>query len=181
MKLTLKNEAEMPIASDLADDKLLGFYSPSENFIIHIFDLDETCKDWMEDLSQVEKFTMSDEAYDKLEDSMRAFKKRMGITKVTKKESSTDSIDIKVDINVGDRCQVDPGEKRGTVQFVGPISQLKPGIWVGICYDEPLGKNDGSLNGVKYFSCEANYGSFVRPTVVRVGDFPPLDEFPDEL
>jgi len=87
------------------------------SFVLHVVDLDEESKDWMEDLSQVEKFTMSDETYDKLENSFRAFKKRMGITKTTNKDSETTlKTEIKVDINIGDRCQIDPGEKRGTVQ-----------------------------------------------------------------
>lgn len=46
-------------------------------------------------------------------------------------------------IQVGDRCQVDPGEKRGVVKFVGRAEDLGPGFWVGIQYDEPLGKHDG--------------------------------------
>lgn len=44
---------------------------------------------------------------------------------------------------VGDRCEVDPGAKRGVVKFVGRAESLAPGFWVGIQYDEPLGKHDG--------------------------------------
>ncbi|KAJ4892108.1 CAP Gly-rich domain protein [Raphanus sativus] len=46
-------------------------------------------------------------------------------------------------IKVGDRCQVEPGEKRGVVKYVGRAESLGPGYWVGIQYDEPLGKHDG--------------------------------------
>lgn len=46
-------------------------------------------------------------------------------------------------MKVGDRCQVEPGEKRGTVKYVGRAELLGPGYWVGIQYDEPLGKHDG--------------------------------------
>lgn len=44
---------------------------------------------------------------------------------------------------MGDRCEVEPGEKRGVVKFVGPAESLAPGFWVGVQYDEPLGKHDG--------------------------------------
>jgi tubulin-specific chaperone B len=44
---------------------------------------------------------------------------------------------------VGDRCEVEPGAKRGTVKFVGRAEALGRGFWVGVQYDEPLGKHDG--------------------------------------
>lgn len=54
-----------------------------------------------------------------------------------------------VNIAVGSRCQVETSEedfhKRGTVRFVGPTKfGSSDGIWVGVEYDEPIGKNDGS-------------------------------------
>ena len=39
---------------------------------------------------------------------------------------------------VGDRCEVEPGAKRGTVKFVGRAEALGRGFWVGVQYDEPL-------------------------------------------
>lgn len=51
------------------------------------------------------------------------------------------------DIKVGARCEVETQEdglhKRGTVRYVGPTHFAK-GVWVGIEYDEPMGKNDGT-------------------------------------
>lgn len=46
-------------------------------------------------------------------------------------------------LKVGDRCEVEPGAKRGVVKFVGRAESLAPGFWVGVQYDEPLGKHDG--------------------------------------
>lgn len=50
-------------------------------------------------------------------------------------------------------------------------------------YDEPVGKNDGSIKGHRYFTCPQGYGGFVRPALVTTGDLPPHDddfEFSDE-
>lgn len=55
------------------------------------------------------------------------------------------------------------GNKPGFVQFLGE-TQFAPGQWAGIVLDEPIGKNDGSVAGVRYFQCEALRGIFTRPS-----------------
>ena len=48
---------------------------------------------------------------------------------------------------MGSRCEIESTEpglrKRGTVRYVG-TTKFSKGTWVGIEYDEPFGKNDGS-------------------------------------
>lgn len=81
-------------------------------------------------------------------------------------------------IKVSERCQVSGG-RRGEVMFVGRVPELPLGFWVGVKYDEPVGKNDGSIKGARYFECLEKYGGFVRPDMCEVGDFPEEDPFAD--
>lgn len=55
------------------------------------------------------------------------------------------------------------GNKAGCVQFLGE-TQFAPGQWAGIVLDEPIGKNDGSVAGVRYFQSEPLRGIFTRPS-----------------
>ena len=98
---------------------------------------------------------------------------------------STDEVSVK-NIKVGDRCQIAPGKRRGSIAWIGKGKErdtnveeekiaLRPGYWVGIKFDEPVGRNDGTLHGRKYFECESKFGSFVRPDKVTIGDFPEQD------
>ena len=56
---------------------------------------------------------------------------------------------------------------RGVVRFAGATS-FSSGKWIGIELSEPNGKHDGTVQGVKYFTCKPNYGVFVRPSQVKV-------------
>uniref|UniRef100_A0A3P9H375 CAP-Gly domain-containing protein n=1 Tax=Oryzias latipes TaxID=8090 RepID=A0A3P9H375_ORYLA len=70
--------------------------------------------------------------------------------------------DASTDFQTGDRVWVN-GNKPGYVHFVGG-TQFAPGQWAGIVLDEPIGKNDGSVAGVRYFQCEDGRGIFTRPS-----------------
>ena len=50
--------------------------------------------------------------------------------------------------------------QHGTIRF-GGITEFQPGQWAGIELDEPIGKNDGSYGGIRYFTCKSKFGLFV--------------------
>ena len=54
------------------------------------------------------------------------------------------------------------GSQMGVVAFGGAVHYAS-GEWVGVDLMEPLGKNDGTVKGVRYFSCKPQHGIFVRP------------------
>ncbi|KAL3940683.1 MAG: hypothetical protein SGBAC_004827 [Bacillariaceae sp.] len=85
-------------------------------------------------------------------------------------------------MGIGMRCQVQPGSRRGLVSYVGPIPELGPGQWLGVTFDEPVGKTDGRVpkgNNKRYFETIDKHGGFVRGMNVEVGDFPERDLFDD--
>uniref|UniRef100_A0A3Q0QYA4 CAP-Gly domain-containing protein n=1 Tax=Amphilophus citrinellus TaxID=61819 RepID=A0A3Q0QYA4_AMPCI len=76
--------------------------------------------------------------------------------------SAGESGNAEENFQIGDRVWVN-GNKPGYIQFLGE-TQFAPGQWAGIVLDEPIGKNDGSVAGVRYFQCEALRGIFTRPS-----------------
>ncbi|KAI6012667.1 dynein associated protein-domain-containing protein [Pisolithus orientalis] len=70
-----------------------------------------------------------------------------------------------IDPPIGALVEISNG--RGIVRFCGTTS-FAPGKWVGIELYEPKGKNDGSINGIAYFSCRPLCGVFIRPSQVKV-------------
>ncbi|RZC53107.1 hypothetical protein C5167_011967 [Papaver somniferum] len=179
--------------SDLNDNsKPFGFYSLHDGYRLNILDLDPssvTAGGWLEDTSLVEKYSISEEAYDKLGGkfpylcTFRKYKEKFASQNPSVVENKiTDNYmeDLCANIKVGDRCEVEPGEKRGVVKFVGRAENIAPGFWIGVQYDEPLGKHDGTVRGKRYFTCPSLHGAMVRPEKVKVGDYPEKDPFEED-
>ncbi|KAL3439338.1 dynein associated protein-domain-containing protein [Aspergillus tetrazonus] len=55
--------------------------------------------------------------------------------------------------------------RQATVRFIGATS-FADGEWIGVELTDDTGKNDGSVQGERYFDCEPGFGMFVRPTAV---------------
>lgn len=175
------------------NEALLGSFPVDDNCRIHVIDRSGGQLGEFTDVSKVEKFELSDDAYDKRTESARSFMKKQRVGRYNDEEMAKKKAEVAAReeeqkaaaeaISVGSRCQVQvvgQPTKLGTVMFVG-TTDFKPGYWVGVKYDEPLGKNDGSVNGKRYFECPNKYGAFVKPLSVTVGDFPEEDYGLDEM
>lgn len=175
------------------NEALLGSYPVDDDCRIHVIDRSGGQLGEFTDVSKVEKFELSDEAYDKKTDSARSFMKKHRVGRFNEEEMAKKKAELAAQeeeqksaadaISVGSRCKVQvPGQptKLGTVMYVG-TADFKPGFWVGVKYDEPLGKHNGTVEGKQYFECESKYGAFVKPLSVTVGDFPEEDYDLDEM
>ncbi|XP_037903664.1 restin homolog isoform X2 [Hermetia illucens] len=69
---------------------------------------------------------------------------------------------LKQGMTVGDRVIVSSGlgSRAGILKYMGE-TKFAQGTWCGVQLDEPTGKNDGSVDGVRYFECPSKYGVFV--------------------
>lgn len=187
MSLQLKNGSDEVVAEMSDNSALLGHYGPQEHYTIHVIDSSPGFNfEDFEDTSKVEKFKISEEAYEKRDDTFRKFKENMikkdpNFLKKNKKhvDENFQEEEAKA-IEIGNRWEVTVGERRGEVKYVGKVSELANGFWVGVQLDEPTGDSNGTLGESEYFSCTEKYGLFVRPTDLKVGDYPPIDIFDED-
>ncbi|XP_060549753.1 CAP-Gly domain-containing linker protein 3 isoform X1 [Pantherophis guttatus] len=93
-------------------------------------------------------------------------KDRKALRKKSLSVGSLDREGLKIDI--GDQVLV-AGQKQGVIRFYGK-TDFAPGYWFGIELDKPTGKHDGSVFGVRYFTCAPKHGVFAPPSrVQRIG------------
>ncbi|KAG5344295.1 TBCB protein, partial [Acromyrmex heyeri] len=171
------------------EQRLLGSYPIDDGMRIHVID-NFSCT--TEDLNHVKKFEISEEEYAKKTDTVKAFLEKNKLGKYNEEDMKRRAEEKKLEeeaeenlaslCKVGDRCEVsvpNQPKRRATILYVGK-TEFKEGWWIGVKYDEPLGKNNGSVGGKKYFECAPKYGGFVKPAHVKVGDFPEEDFNLDE-
>ena len=71
------------------------------------------------------------------------------------------------DVMPGERVTTEPGMRNARVMYVGQMPGMPAGYWIGVQYDEKVGKNDGAINGRRYFRCPPGHGGFLRPPKVH--------------
>lgn len=182
------------------ESKTLGYYGCRNGMEIHIKDTDPhsiSLHGGLEDVSQVEKYVMEDDEYDKMKNTVRALRREKEAKDLAEAKARREAgyeageepaeapaapyemtpEEVAAAFPIEGRVECDPGSRRGTICHAGPIIGKK-GTWIGIRLDEPQGNNDGTTEGKRYFDCPGDkYGVFAKPENVRVGDYPELDPF----
>jgi tubulin-specific chaperone B len=190
------------------NSKMLGFYSVESGMVVHVIDEDPYSLSkggGLTDVSLVKKYRMDEEDYAKREGTVRTFirekkakeaaerqkRREEGLEEPAPGPESVAHVQAAtgegVEGGLGSRCEVQPGARRGVVRWVGECEHLAPGFWVGVQFDEPVGRNDGCVRDkalgidVKVFECGMGYGGFVRGKNVAVGEeFVEADPFAEE-
>eukprot|EP00045_Choanoeca_perplexa_P001940 m.22382 g.22382 ORF g.22382 m.22382 type:complete len:236 (-) comp11243_c0_seq1:104-811(-) len=189
MKLVVKADDGSQVCELSDNNAMLGAYPVADYMNLHVINTDSTAKvGEFDDVSQVQKFELTEEEYAAKRDTVRDFKKRNQLGRFNPEAQQEELALLQAEaeaassIQKGDRCEVrmkTGGTQRGTVRFVGETDFSK-GSWVGVELDEPFGKHDGEVKGRRYFQCQPKYGGFFKPAATTVGDFPPEDDFSDD-
>ncbi|XP_076296586.1 tubulin-binding cofactor B [Lasioglossum baleicum] len=161
--------------------QLLGSYPIDDGMRIHV--IDKFTRE-ESNLDSIDKFEISEEEYAKRTDTVKAFLEKNKLGKYNKEKAEKKAEEKRQEeeaeeaqansCHVGERCEVsvpNQPKRRATIMYVGK-TEFKEGWWIGVKYDEPRGKNDGTVNGTKYFECLPKYGGFIKPMHIKVGDFP---------
>nr|XP_015817418.2 CAP-Gly domain-containing linker protein 2 isoform X1 [Nothobranchius furzeri] len=81
---------------------------------------------------------------------------------ITPIKISEEGDEVLGDYTVGEQVWVN-GVKPGAIAYLGE-TQFAPGQWAGVILNDLVGKNDGSVGGVRYFECQPLQGIFTRPS-----------------
>ncbi|KAL1876914.1 hypothetical protein VTK73DRAFT_8991 [Phialemonium thermophilum] len=194
-RISLKTSASgtVPIEAADEDSTRLSSFPLSPYAELHVSDTRPPgARPNFTDASGVEKFVLPQEEYEKKADSVLAWKKAQKLGRFDPNAPSHEQAKIAAfakevearGIAVGKRCRIGGDDsKRGEIKYVGEVKEIPGGLgpWVGVQLDEPVGKNDGSIGGTRYWGqpSELRHGVFVRPERVEVGDWPVLNDLED--
>ncbi|KAK1597713.1 CAP-Gly domain-containing protein [Colletotrichum navitas] len=193
-RISLKTASgNIPIEASDEDSARLTAFPLAPYAELHVADTRPTsARPNFTDTSGVEKYVMPEKEYAKKSDSVLAWKKAQKLGRFdpdapSHEQAKIDALQQEIEqkgIQVGKRCRVGGEDsRRGTVKYVGHVKEIPGGLgpWIGVHLDEPVGKNDGSIAGTRYWGEESTlkHGVFVRPERVEVGDWPVLDDLED--
>lgn len=74
------------------------------------------------------------------------------------------------DFEIGQTVELSDG-RIAIIQYIGNTA-FAPGDWLGVVLEDATGKNDGLVQGQRYFECRPGYGMFLRPSAATVIDEP---------
>lgn len=132
-------------------------------------------------------FKLSEEDYAQRENTLLAWKARnkMGRFDPAYNEQLESSRKLQKErlaaLEIDQRCAIKTEgrpERRGWLRFIGVVPEISTtDTWCGVQFDEPVGKNNGSIKGNVYFGpVNPNYGGFLKPTSVETGpQFTPFE------
>lgn len=149
MQLQAYNKDNVLVCDLVNDEALLGSYPIDDGMRIHVVD-NFVIRNEL-DFGNVEKLELSDEIYGQKSNTVRAYLMRNKLGKYNEENQKKKEQQVQEDkeaaekLTVGSRCKVaiqGASSRLGTVMYTGFIEELG-GYFVGVKYDEPLGKNDG--------------------------------------
>lgn len=183
MRLELYNGNQL--IGQLENGSLLGSYPIEDGMRLHVID---QFAQLTVAADEVPKFELSDQQYNTKPNTVRDFLRRNKLGKYNAEEQAkmaereaeerAEQERLAAVCVIGARCLVTAkGPRRvGTIRYNGEFDERPGGVYIGVEFDEPLGVNDGSVNGKRYFECRPKYGSMVPLAAVTVGDYP-VEEF----
>lgn len=149
MQVEIYNKDNELVCKLTDDDALLGSHPIDNGMRVYVIDNFAIRSEL--DFGSAPKFEISNEEYNKRDDTVRAFllKNKLAqynVENIKKKEKQDEEEKrIAESTLIGSRCKVTlpkAATRLGTVMFSGQVEGLN-GYWIGVKYDEPLGKNDG--------------------------------------
>ncbi|XP_071953459.1 CAP-Gly domain-containing linker protein 4-like isoform X2 [Antedon mediterranea] len=102
-----------------------------------------------------------------LNTSLRSLSTKSSKLSRSRQASLEKQLSINEDFKLSVGLSVLVNNEIGVIRFIGP-TDFAEGLWLGVELRTSKGKNDGSVQGKRYFTCKPNYGLLVRPSRVTV-------------